>query len=275
MCAARHLARSPKKREEKVRLDRGGEATRAGAHSLGEEGLIAEDLLKAYPSVVAVGGVSFSIPHGSVHGLIGPNGAGKTTTLGMCAGIVRPTSGRVSLDGVEVGVNPLENKFKVAIIYDEPYLLPKLTGREHIDFILRLYGIWDTTRSNSAIERFELGGVIDKQTGGYSHGTKQRLALAIALARDPLVYLLDEPTVGLDPRFIREMRFIIAEEASRGKIVVLSTHLLEEAQGICDGFTVMDRGQVRATGDLGALQAAAGIGDGGTLEEAFFQLTTN
>ena len=242
---------------------------------MGEEGLVAKDLLKAYPNVVAVAGVSFSIPHGSVHGLIGPNGAGKTTTLGMCAGIVRPTSGKVSLDGVEVGLDPLENKFKVAIIYDEPYLLPKLTGREHIEFILRLYGVSDTARSNAAIERFELGGVIDSQTGGYSHGTKQRLALAIALARDPLVYLLDEPTVGLDPRFIREMRYIIAEEASRGKIVVLSTHLLEEAQGICDGFTVMDHGQVRATGDLDALQAASGIGDSGTLEEAFFRLTAN
>ena len=237
-------------------------------------GLIANELVKRYGKFTAVEGISLAIPPGSVHGLIGPNGAGKTTTLGMCAGVIRPTSGSVSVDGVSVLQSPLVAKSRVAILYDEPYLLPKLTGRELLDFVLVMHGVDPSARTDMAIERFELGGVIDKQTGGYSHGTKQRLALAIALARDPAVYLLDEPTVGLDPRFIREMRHIIAEEAARGKVVVLSTHILDEAQGICDSFTVVDHGKVQASGSLEVVKESAGLSGAATLEEAFFRLTS-
>ncbi len=201
-------------------------------------------LTKHYGRIKAVDQLNFSVPVRSVFGILGPNGSGKTTTLGMLLDVINPTSGTYTWFGNPPGKT---NRQKIGSILETPAFYPYLSasdnlriiaeikdaGRDNIDNVLRLTGIYD--RRNSAFSTFSLG-------------MKQRLALSAALLSDPQVLILDEPTNGLDPKGIAEIRELIRRIAIEGKTVILASHLLDEVQKVCTHFSVLDKGKLVYTG---------------------------
>jgi len=203
-------------------------------------------LTKHYGSIKAVDNLTLGIPEKSVFGILGPNGSGKTTTLGMLLDVINPTSGNYSWFG---NAPQKENRQKIGSILETPAFYPYLSaydnlkiiaeikaiGYENIDEVLRITGLFD--RRHSAFRTFSLG-------------MKQRLALASALLCDPLVMILDEPTNGLDPKGIAEIRELIRTIAGQGKTIILASHLLDEVQKVCSHFAVLDKGKLIYTGPV-------------------------
>lgn len=202
------------------------------------------NLTKHYGRIKAVEGLTIEIPSKSVFGILGPNGSGKTTTLGMLLDVINPTSGSYSWFG---NYSKKENRQKIGAILETPAFYPYLSainnlkiigeikaiGYDNIPEVLKLVGLYD--RRNSAFQTFSLG-------------MKQRLALAAALLCDPAVMILDEPTNGLDPKGIAEIREIIKSVAQQGKTVILASHLLDEVQKVCSHFAVLDKGKLLYSG---------------------------
>jgi ABC-2 type transport system ATP-binding protein len=213
--------------------------------------VVVTDLVKEYADGYrAVDGVSFQVERGQIVGLLGPNGAGKTTTLRVLMGLIRPTSGSVSLFGAPVtpGARVLS---RVGAFVEGPGLLPHLTGREN----LRLY--WassgrsrESARLETALEIAGLGASVDRRVKTYSHGMKQRLAIAQAMLGLPELLVLDEPTNGLDPPQIAEMRQVLRSYAATGRTVVVSSHLLAEVEQTCTHVVVMHKGRLVAAGSV-------------------------
>jgi len=225
--------------------------------------------------LTAVDGVSLQVKRGEILGLLGPNGAGKTTTVSMCVGLLRPTSGSVSIDSVAFDSDPTRAKRLIGYLPDTPYLYPKLSGREFVTFMAQLYGTIDdlVRRRETLLEHFGLLDAADDLTAGYSHGMKQKTALAGMLIHKPQVLFLDEPTVGLDPRSARQLKDLLQGSASEGRAVVLSTHILEIAQAICTRIAILHRGQIIAEGTMDDLRRTADAGSGESLEDIFLELT--
>jgi ABC-2 type transport system ATP-binding protein len=216
--------------------------------------------------VVAVDGLDLVVQRGQIVGLAGPNGAGKSVTLKILLGLVRPTSGRVELFGERVhpGARMLG---RVGALVDGPGFVPHLSGREN----LRL--AWRMTRGSEAeagldraLEIAGLGEAIDRPFKTYSHGMRYRLGLAQALLGAPELLLLDEPTTGLDPAHIREIREAIAGAAASGATVVFSSHLLSEVERICTHAAIMNGGRLIASGPVSELRG------GRSLEDAYLSL---
>jgi len=215
-------------------------------------------LTKAFGSdVLAVDGVDFSVRHGSVCGLLGPNGAGKTTTLRMLVGLVRPTSGTAHVLGAQVrpGSSVLG---RVGTMIEHAAFVPYLPGLLN----LRLY--WESTGADLADANLDraltvagLGDAVHRKVKTYSQGMKQRLGIARALLGEPEVLVLDEPTNGLDPGEMREVRALLQRLSDAGVTVLLSSHLLGEVEQVCDEVVVMDRGRVIRTGSVSELTKAS------------------
>jgi ABC-2 type transport system ATP-binding protein len=201
------------------------------------------DLVKQYPGVRAVDGVSFSIDEGCCFGLLGPNGAGKTTTVEMMEGVTRPTAGSVLYRG-----EPLGERFReeAGIQFQKTALQDFLTVRETLSLFTHLYR--SRREVDELIRTCALEQVADRNNRKLSGGQMQRLLLAIALANDPRVLFLDEPTTGLDPQARRNFWDLIRSAKAEGRTVLLTTHYMEEAYHLCDVIAIMDRGRIIAEG---------------------------
>jgi ABC-2 type transport system ATP-binding protein len=235
----------------------------------------AAGLTKRFGKLAAVRDVTFEVGAGQVFGFLGPNGAGKTTTIRMLTGLVRPTSGTAHVAGFDVAAEPLEVKRRVGYLAEMPYLYPKLSGREFLVFMGGLYQVPGSVarqRAARLLSLFELAEKADELVETYSHGMRQKLALAGALLHEPPVLFLDEPTSGLDPRSARLVKDLLVGLVGRGHTVFLSTHVLEIAEQLCHRVGIIDRGQVIATGTLDELRAQAKR-EAYSLEDVFLQLT--
>src|SRR5256885_313614 len=223
----------------------------------------------------AVDDFSFEAGGGEIIGLIGPNGAGKTTTLRTLAGILRPTSGRIAIDGHDLASDGIAAKRRLAFMPDEPHLFEYLTVKEHLALTARLYAVGDFERRATAlIEELELGGKEGSLPGELSRGMRQKVVIACGLVRDASVLLFDEPLTGLDPAGIHRMRETIVERAKAGASVLVSSHLLHLVQEICTRAIIMDRGRKVADGTVAELAARADLAEAGSnLEQIFLRGT--
>ena len=201
------------------------------------------DLVKQYPKVRAVDGISFAVPEGVCFGLLGPNGAGKTTTIEIMEGLSRQTSGEVLFRGRPFDAGYRE---RVGIQFQSTALQDFLTVRENLNFFGALYQ--KRVPNEQLIERCRLGEFLDRDTGKLSGGQRQRVLLAIALVNDPELLFLDEPTTGLDPQARRNFWDLVRDIRALGKTVVLTTHYMEEAYALCDDLLIMDHGRIIARG---------------------------
>lgn len=229
-------------------------------------------LHKQFGAVTAVDNVSFTAPDGAVTGLLGPNGAGKTTSLRMIYGLLKPAGGTVHIDGIDMVARPLEAQARIGVLPDISGLYPRLTAREHIRYYGNLQGIKGAElerRIDHWVEILDLGEIIERRVGGFSHGERTKVALARALVHDPQNILLDEPTNGLDVMSTRAVRELIRHLRAAGRCVVFSSHVMQEMSALCDRIVVISHGRVVAEGTADDLLTLTGMS---SLEDAFVQL---
>jgi sodium transport system ATP-binding protein len=231
-----------------------------------------DNLAKHFGALRAVNGVSFEARDGEVMGLLGPNGAGKTTILRMLATILRPTSGTATVDGHDLRHAPEKVRAAIGVLPENWGLYGRLTAREHLRFFGRLYGMDETSlerRITELIALLEMGEYADRRCDPFSKGMKQKVALGRALIHNPRTMLLDEPTAGLDVMSVRGVRDLIRRFRDEGRCVLFSTHILDEAERLCDRIAIIHRGQIVGAGAPQELLQQTGQA---TLEEAFVRL---
>ncbi len=232
-------------------------------------------LSKRFSTQLALDALDFELRAGEVVGLLGPNGAGKTTTLKLLLGLLRPTSGTATILGLDCTSQSQLVKERIGFTPDEPQFYEFLTGRETIDFVIAARGL-DATAAWQGLD--EMVKVLDFEaqlaalTTTYSHGMKKKLALLCALVHQPPVLLLDEPTNGLDPPTALRVRELLGQAVANGATVLLSTHLLDMADRMCDRMLVIHRGRKIAAGTSQEVRAQAGVEEDATLEAAFLRL---
>jgi len=240
-----------------------------------------QNITKDYTSVFgrkrfrALDEFSLTVQRGEIFGFLGPNGAGKTTTMRMIAGILQPTSGTIRIAGHDLKADPLRAKRALGFIPDRPFIYEKLTGIEFLRFTAGLYGeqgVKTERRGHELLALFDLEPWRDELIEGYSHGMRQKLIIASAFVHRPPVIVVDEPMVGLDPKSARILKDLFREYTRRGHTVMMSTHTLEIAEGMCDRIGIMQRGELVACGTMDELRANTGSGDA-ALEDIFLRLT--
>lgn len=214
------------------------------------------DLNKRIGRKTIIHSISFDVREGEIFGFLGPNGAGKTTTIRMLVGLIKPTSGSVEICGFDVQKQPEEALKYVGSIVENPEMYPYLTGWENLMHFARMQDGIDESRIREVTELVHLGGRIHEKVRTYSLGMRQRLGIAQALLARPEVLILDEPTNGLDPKGIKEMRAFIRELASAGLAVFVSSHLLSEIQLLCDRVAIIGGGRELAVGSVDELMGA-------------------
>lgn len=231
------------------------------------------DLSRRYGSILALDNLSLKVAPGQIFGLLGHNGAGKTTSIKLMTGLLKPSSGTVLIGGHDIQSEPLRAKALIGYVADEPHLYEKLTPVEFLRFNGELYGVPPAElaeRIPRLLSLFDLSPRSHTMIEGFSHGMKQKTALAGALVHDPKLLFLDEPTVGLDPRGARILKEILRRLAGRGMTIVLSTHILEIAERLCDRVAILFKGRLAASGTLAELKGAKGEA---TLEQIFLEMT--
>ena len=235
-----------------------------------------EQVTKRFGKFTAVADLDLTVQPGEIFGFLGLNGAGKTTTIKLIAGLLAPSAGTISIDGIDVHRDPVGAKQHLAYIPDDPYLYEKLTGREWLELIARLYRIPASQADQRIDELLELLGVAEYQyqlTEGYSHGTKQKYVFAAAFLHRPHLMLIDEPMVGLDPQNAHLVKKVLRQIATEsGVSIFMSTHTLPLAQEICDRIGIIHQGKLVACGTLDELRAQAQSRQL-DLEALFLQLT--
>lgn len=237
-----------------------------------------QNLTKRYRDLVAVDDLSFDVAKGEILGFLGPNGAGKSTTMKILTGFMPASSGTARIAGYDVFENPVEVKRRVGYLPENPPVYTEMTVRSYLKFVAQIKGI-PSRRVNDEVDRVSDLASVDhvsgRVIGNMSKGYRQRVGLAQALIGNPDVLILDEPTVGLDPHQIREVRDLIRSLAGRHTIV-LSTHILPEVTAICQKVLIIKSGRVVAYDDLESLQNSARDDSGQTasLEETFLRLTS-
>ena len=232
-------------------------------------------LTKRYGKFTAVDGIDLEVPRGELFGLLGPNGAGKTTSIRMIVGVLRPTSGTVTVGGIDIQARPLEAKARLGYIPDRPFVYDKLTGGEFLRFCAALYGLQGAgveRRIDDLMAVFELAPWKGELTETYSHGMRQKLIIAGALVHRPEVIVVDEPMVGLDPKSARLLKELLRQFVSRGGTVIMSTHTMEIAETMCDRIAIVHRGKIAAHGTLAELRRQTSS-EGMSLEDLFLKLT--
>ncbi len=230
-------------------------------------------LTRRFGELVAVDHLSLTVQPGEIYGFLGPNGAGKTTAIRMLNGLVRPTSGTALVCGFDVVDQPTEARRVTGYVPDNPFLYDRLTAREHLRFIADVFRLPDRSARREAdhwLELFQLTRSDSLLVEGYSRGMRQKLALAAALLHHPKALFLDEPTVGLDPQGMKQLRDVLRDRAADGAAVLLSTHSLDIAERLCDRVGIINRGVLLTEGVPGALRDQM---QAASLEDLFLQLT--
>jgi ABC-2 type transport system ATP-binding protein len=233
------------------------------------------DLVKQYGPFTAVDGVSLDVAPGEIHGFLGPNGAGKTTTLRMIAGLLKPSSGQIVVNGHDLRTQAEAAKASLGFIPDRPFIYEKLTAGEFLEFHGGLYGLEDAgigERVREMLELFELGRWEHQLVESFSHGMKQRLVMCAAFLHRPRAVVVDEPMVGLDPRGARLIKDVFRRMSQRGVAILMSTHTLEVAQEMCDRISIILKGRIIARGTVTEIRAMGDDTDD-QLTSVFLKLT--
>lgn len=231
-------------------------------------------LEKQYSNIKAVNKINLTVNKGEVFGFLGPNGAGKTTTIKMIVGILRPTSGTVAVDGIDVAKDPINAKKVMGFIPDRPYIYEKLTAMEFLMFISGLFNMDQKqarAKAKELLAMFELQRWEDELVEQFSHGMRQRLIMSAAFLHQPKLIVVDEPMVGLDPKGARLVKKLFKEAAMAGMTIFMSTHTLEVAQEVCDRIAIINQGNIIACGTMEELRQKNGSDQG--LEQIFLGLT--
>ncbi len=235
--------------------------------------LVVRGLVRRYGAFTAVGGLDLEVRTGEILGFLGPNGAGKTTTLKCCAGLLPADAGTIEIAGHALARDPMRARAAFGYVPDRPFFYERLSAREFIEFIAALYdvpGDVANPRAHELFERLDLLEAADDLIETYSHGMRQKVSVAAALIHDPALLMLDEPIIGLDPHGARVLKDLLRERAARGLGVLVSTHLLDVAERLCDRVVILDHGVQRAEGTLAELR---GTDAAATLEDVFLALT--
>lgn len=232
------------------------------------------DVKKYYSdgAVKAADGVTFTCPDGQITGLLGPNGAGKTTTLRMIAGLIKPMSGSVRIDGIDVSREPQKARSVLGVQSDMTGVYPRLTTREQLAYYGRFYGLRGKElddRVNFIIKLLEMQEIADRRAEGFSRGQRQKIVIGRALVHDPHNIIMDEPTNGLDVMAVRETRDTIRHFRDEGRCVLFSTHYMDEAERLCDHIAIIVLGKIVASGSPAELMQRTGKDN---LEDAFVDL---
>jgi ABC-2 type transport system ATP-binding protein len=233
------------------------------------------DLVKEYGKFRAVDGVSLHVPPGEIHGFLGPNGAGKTTTIRLIAGLLKPTSGRIEVNGHDLARDPALAKASLGFIPDRPFIYEKLTAGEFLRFHAGLYGLDGDgvdARVGEMLALFELERWEHELVESFSHGMKQRLVMSAAFFHRPQAVLVDEPMVGLDPRGAKLIKNVFRRMSGHGVAILMSTHTLEVAEEMCDRISSILKGRIIAQGTVDELRQLAGSHDA-QLTAVFLKLT--
>ncbi len=225
------------------------------------EMITVSEIRKSFGEVHAVRGISFSVGRGEIFGFLGPNGAGKTTTISMLAGLIRPDSGSITIDGMDMAVSGREIRRMMGVIPQEIALYEELSGRDNLLFWGSLYGLSGTDLRRRVDRSLELVDLTDRAKDAvrtYSGGMKRRINLCAGLVHDPAVILLDEPTLGIDPQARIRMLDVVKGLAAGGGTVIYTTHYLEDAEQLCDRIAIIDGGTIHASGTLAQLVELVG-----------------
>ena len=233
------------------------------------------NLVKYYKRFLAVDNLTFEVADGEIVGLLGPNGAGKTTVLRCVTGIVQVSEGTIEIDGMELASNEEEVKRRIAFVPEVPTPYEMLTVWEHLRFIAMAYQTMDgfEERADALMRRFDLLDKRDDMVLSLSKGMKQKLAIACAFIHDARVILLDEPLIGIDPKGVHEVKEMISEAKRDGKAILISTHMLDTAERLCDRIIILRKGSIVAEGNLLELHNSARMGIDASLEDVFLTLT--
>jgi len=234
----------------------------------------ATNLTKKYDNLIAVDNLNLEV-NNELFVFLGPNGAGKTTTIKMMTGLLKPTSGTITIEGYDLLQQPVEAKRMFGLAPDTPVLYDKLSLREFLEFIGNLYEVDREPfkrRFDQLIDLFDLKNRVNDLIQNFSHGMKQKCILAAALIHDPKVLFLDEPTVGLDPKSARNLKDLLRGLVDKGTTVFMSTHILEIAEAMCDRVAIINQGKIVALGTMEELRLHSKQKDQ-SLEEIFLELT--
>jgi len=235
--------------------------------------IILKNVWAGYGGDPVLKNVTLQLEPGRVHVMLGPNGSGKTTTMRLILGIIKPITGKVLVYGLDPVVEPVKVKRMIGYVPEDDLIYYSLRVREYLSFVARLYGI-PSSRVREEVERVMEAFMIKEYAGEFighlSHGLRRRVMLAAAFVHNPQILLLDEPFIGVDPRIARALKIALREKAGEGKLILLSTHILEIAEAIADNVILIYRGQVLAEGSVkDVLEKAHTSG----LEDAFLELT--
>ena len=220
-----------------------------------------ENVVGGYVNIPVLKDISFEVADGELVGLIGLNGAGKSTTINEIMGLLTPYEGSISVDGLTLAQNQSEYRKKIGFIPETPSLYEELTLKEHIETVAMAYDIDEKLameRANNFLERFRLSDKLEWFPINFSKGMKQKVMIICAFIVDPSLFIVDEPFLGLDPLAIADLTDLLAKERANGKSILMSTHVLDSAEKMCDRFVILHQGQVRATGTLEDLRLEFG-----------------
>ena len=234
-----------------------------------------KQVTKRYNEIVAVNNIDLTIETGEIFALLGPNGSGKSTTLKMLLGLVQPTAGAVSVLGIDVQKDPVAVKRQVGYVPESASVYEFLTGIEYLDFIADIYGIPPAEkkqRINEYLKALQLEGREGDMINSYSDGMKKKLSLISAFINKPKLLILDEPLNALDPRSARIVKDLLHQLKQQGVTTILSTHVLEIAEAVCDRIAIMYQGSILALGGMDELRQRASLPSSG-LEDIFLKLT--
>ncbi|HFI0566846.1 TPA: ABC transporter ATP-binding protein [Streptococcus suis] len=228
-----------------------------------------------YVNIPVLKDVSFSVKDGELVGLIGLNGAGKSTTIKEIIGLLTPYQGQILIDGQSLLQNAEVYRKKIGFIPETPSLYEELTLKEHLEIVAMAYGLsWEETwgRTEKLLKLFRLNEKLDWYPVNFSKGMKQKVMIICAFMVEPSLLIVDEPFLGLDPVAISDLIALLEEEKARGTSILMSTHVLDSAEKMCDSFVILHQGQVRAIGNLADLQNQFGMA-GASLNDIYLALT--
>ncbi len=233
-----------------------------------------ENVTKTYNKTVrALDNISFSVDGGEIVGFIGPNGSGKTTTMKILTGIIKPDSGKVTINGFNIRENPIMAKQSIGYIADNPDIFLRLKGSEFLELIADIYKVPTDIRrkrTEELAEKFGLTEALGSPMISYSHGMRQKIMVIAALVHKPPVWILDEPMIGLDPKSAFELKQLMREHTKEGNAVFFSTHVLEVAEKLCDRVVIIKNGHILYNGTLEELEKQ---NKNESLENIFLELT--